>query len=257
MFSVIMFIYLLSSNIYNFEKSNNLSSKKLYLPPPENLRLITFGYKENFADSLWLNWTQNSDVCGKEKIPRDFFEKSFSGYKAKNKGTLDLNLGYSREDRKVCDLSWSFLMLDAITNLAPKFRYAYITGATILSVLVEDHQGAALLYEKGLTMFPWDWKLHYGAAYHYLFELDDIQRAAILLRKAAELGGPEWTLSLASKLYSRAGQAFLGILTLKQYKQHLKSIGDEERIKEVDQRIALLETQLMQQKSSQKDKSAK
>lgn len=231
-------------NIRYFDLTSKDENKKLYIPPPENLNLMTFGYHENFADSLWLRWLQNPEECGKDKISRLSFEKEYEGYKEKNKDVMNLKLGFDRNQRSVCSKGWSFLMLDAITNLAPKFRYSYLIGTTLLSILVEDHEGAALLYEKALKSFPQDWKLYYGAAYHYLYELDDVEKAAEYLRKAGNFGGPEWVFSLAAKLYSKMGKAFLGLTSLKQYRQIIEKEGDLKRLTEIDERISVLEKQL-------------
>ncbi|MCB0391857.1 MAG: hypothetical protein KDD58_11230 [Bdellovibrionales bacterium] len=240
----LLYSALIALNVHDLNQESEGLNKKLFIPPPEQIKLMTFGYHENLADSLWLRWVQNPEECGKEKISRTVFEDNFQGYKEENKGKQDLSLGFDREKRKVCDKGWSFLMLDAVTNLAPKFRYSYLVGTTILSVLVEDHEGAALLYDKALKNFPDDWKLFYGAAYHFMFELDDIERAAKYLRRAGDLGAPHWVYSLASKLYTKSGQVFLGITSLKQYKVYLEKTGETKKIKEIDERISQLESQL-------------
>ncbi len=244
--AILLYVTLVTVNVVYFNKLQVQTQKVLLLPPPKSIKLMTFGYNESFADSLWLSWSQAPEECGKNRILRSQFENDYKGYKSNNKKIVNLDLGYDRNKRKVCSLGWSYLMLDAITNLATKFRYAYLTGTTILSVLVEDHEGAALLYEKALVNFPKDWKLHYGAAYHYLFELDDIPRAARLLKKAGQLGAPQWVFSLSSKLYTKMGQAFLGISSLEQYKVYLKQIGDKDKLKEVDERIQKLKDQIKQ-----------
>ncbi|MCB9026090.1 MAG: hypothetical protein H6625_07225 [Bdellovibrionaceae bacterium] len=246
---LIFLVFLLYStvvieNIRYFNKLETDESPKLYIPPPENINLMTFGYHENFADSLWLRWLQNPEDCGKEKIPRLVFEKEYEGYKSKHKDLYKLDLGFDRNKRKVCDKGWSFLMLDAISNLAPKFRYVYLIGTSILSVIVDDHEGAAIIYEKALKQFPQDWKLYYGAAYHYMYELDDTSKAAEYLRKAGNYGAPSWVFSLASKLYTKSGQAFLGLTSLKQYREIISKTGDLVKLNLIDERISVLEKQL-------------
>ena len=244
MLSTLLYLSLVIVNVIYFNKLKDKADKSLLIPPPENVHLMSFGYAENFADSFWLRWVQNPEECGKGKIARIEFEKNYKGYKGENKNKQDLKLGFDRDLRRVCSKGWAFLMLDAITNLAPRFRYSYLVGTTILSVLVDDHEGAAILYEKALKQFPSDWKFFYGAAYHYLFELDDIEKAAKYLRQAGSLGAPKWVFSLASKLYSKSGQIFLGITSLKQYKAYLEKTGDSTKVKEIDERISKLEAQL-------------
>ena len=242
--AILLYSTLITVNVVFLNENENTEKQLLLIPPPKNIRMMTFGYHENFADSFWLRWIQNPEECGKEKIPRADFEENYAGYMGVNKGKQELNLGFNRNKRKVCAKGWSFLMLDAVTNLAPHFRFAYLMGTTMLSVLVEDHEGAALLYEKALKNFPYDWKLYYRAAHLYLFELDDIEKAAKYLRKAGNYGAPQWVYSLSSKLYSKAGQVFLGITSLKQYKAYLEKSGDEKKLKEIDERISNLESQL-------------
>ena len=77
----------------------------------------------------------------------------------------------------------------------------------MLSVLVDDREGAAALFNKGVQHFPEDWELIYRAAYHELFEMQEPEKAAKLLKKAGERGAPRWVYALSSKLYTKLGQA--------------------------------------------------
>ncbi len=201
-----------------------VDKKKVYVPPPKEMKLMTFGYNESLADSLWLRWIQDFDVCGKQKKSRQEFESESNIY-TKNGETLEL--GFDRDLRDVCGKGWSYRMLDAVTDIAPKFRIAYSVGATSLSVLVDDHEGAKEIYDKATKQFPTDWNIHYKAAYHYMYELDNPEKAAGLLKVAGENGAPRWVKSLAARMFTKTGQLELGIRSLKDYLKILDE--DDER----------------------------
>lgn len=192
-------------------------------PPPEHIEYFHFGFNESMADSLWLRWIQDSDSCQTYLKPVQ---------------KLDTVLGddpLTRNPRhKICDNSWGFKMLDAVTKLAPHFWMPYVAGAITLSVIVEDYEGASILFERGLKMFPDDWMITYRAAYHFLYDRQDVKRAAELLNHAGDIGAPTWVKSLASRLYQKSGQIELGIATLESYKA---TLTDEKAIAEVNKRI--------------------
>ena len=187
----------------------------LTLAPPEQLKHFTFGYNENAADGLWLRVIQDIDVCDAH---------SKTGTKAVTKNILQQTKGEILAPSQ-CDRGWVYRMLDGITELTPRFVAAYTYGAVILSVVVDDREGARLLFEKGVRQFPKKWQIAYGAAYHYLYESQDPKRAAELLVQAGQNGAPPWVFALAARLYTRAGQAFLGQSVLE---QALKQETDQE-----------------------------
>jgi len=236
----------MATNIFYTPGKGELVDKPLFIPPPPGIKFTTFGFNELLADSLWLRWIQSPAECGKGKIPRSVFEKNYTGYKIDQKNMVKLNGGWDRSQKDVCVKGWSFQMLDAITTLAPRFRMPYVSGPIILSVLADDHEGAKILFERAVEQFPLDWKFHYQAAYHYLFELDDVRRAADHLYKASNLGAPQWTKSLAARLYTKVGQAALGIIALKQYRLVIED--DKVALKEVNERLAKLEKILVKSK---------
>ncbi len=171
----------------------------LLIPPPPHIEHFTLGFNEVLSDVFWIRVVQSLDYC--ETIGR---EKKLS----KEMGDI------VHQDTSLCHKGWVFHMLDAITDLTPRFRLPYVVGGTTLSVLVDDREGAKLIFDKGLRVFSEDWGLAYRAAYHYLYELKHPQRAAELLLIAHRNGGPEWLPLLASRLYSKSGRKVLGIIIL-------------------------------------------
>lgn len=234
---------------------NNERNKDSFLAPPELIHHFSLGYHESMADSLWVRWAQDVDLCVKQKKSRENFNTENkiddtlikSKNKAINTELESINISLSQMPKKdVCDEGWSYLILDAITNLAPKFKSPYKLGAPTLSVILEDHMGAKKIFDKGIIQYPDDWSLLYRAAYHYLFELRDLERAAVLLKSAADKGAPDWVNSLAARIYSATGQLELGISTLENY---LKMIKNEGRRKDIELRIANLKKLLAQENS--------
>ena len=191
--------------ITNLKKSEKIELTPTLYPSPIANK-TGFGFENFFADLYWLRLVQNIDFCESE-----------ASNKAVNKGkNLDDILSYELKASR-CNKGWVFQMLDTITDLSPKFRRAYRIGAESLSVAVDDREGARIIFDKGVKQFPGYWELSYSAAYHYLFEFQDPEKAAKLLIKAADSGGPYWFKQMAGTLYGRSGKFLLAETTLKTY----------------------------------------
>ena len=150
------------------------------LLPPSQIKYFTLGYDEVVADGFWLRTIQDFDFC-ENKRPSD-------------KGQI------------VCQKGWVFHMIDAITELAPRFERAYRSGAIMLTVIVNDIDGASRIFDKGMKQFPNDGQLAYAAAYQALFEEKNSDKAARLLVIAGKNGLPPWVFALAGRLQQKSGQ---------------------------------------------------
>jgi hypothetical protein len=203
-------------------------------PPPEYIEYFSFGFPESMSDSIWLRWIQDADNCQTYLKPVETLEKS------------PVNIHDLTDDQrgKNCDSSWSFKMLDAVTRLDRKFLMPYLAGASTLAVLVEDYVGATVLYERGLAEYPDNWLLLYRAAYHYQFDLKDRLKAAELLGRAADHGGPVWLKSLAARLMTEAGEIELGLRTLENYRKSIEDHASKEALELIDKRIRGLKARL-------------
>jgi tetratricopeptide (TPR) repeat protein len=210
-------------------------SRKYLNPPPDYIEHFAFGFSGSMADILWLRWIQDSDYC------QTYGLTAPTAAPAKT----DHSDIFFNPRAKNCDQSWAFKMLDAVTKLAPKFEMPYLAGAMSLSVLVEDYQGASIIFERGVEQFPQNWMLLYRAAYHFLFDRQDYKRGAELLDRAAKAGAPYWLRFLAARAYSRAGQGEVGLDVLRQYRS---TLTDEAQIKEVDVKIAEIQKNLAAEK---------
>lgn len=176
--------------------------KKSFLSPPENLKYFTFGYNDVIASVLWIRLLQDFEYCeGGKYQESDYVRPSEDKVDGVDK-VLDRKLHASK-----CNKGWVYSMLNSITDIQPRFKIAYDTGAVLLSVLVDDREGARLIYDKGLSLYPDDWEMNFRAAYHYLWEMQQPQKAALLFDKAAKLGGPPWIVALSAALFTRVGNA--------------------------------------------------
>lgn len=209
-----------------------IEHEKFLNPPPELIEHFHFGFSESMADSLWLRWIQDSDFCQTYMAP----VQEGTHYMGADDPRLTKNPRH-----RICDNSWGFKMLDAITKLAPRFLMPYEAGGITLAVLIEDYEGATVIFERGIEIYPNDWNLAYRAAYHFLFDKQDLPRAAALLVRAGENGAPEWVKSLAARLYEKSGQLELGVSALEAYKA---TLSEEKSIREVNARIQALKERL-------------
>lgn len=209
------------------------SKPKTFLYPPSDSKYFTLGYRELAADLLWIRVIQDFDICDQSSAALSAPElpPAFTGISP---------AGVERKPSR-CDKGWVYQMINQVTELAPRFRQPYESGATMLSIVVDDREGAFDIYKKGVKQFPERWELHYRLGYHYLYEMHDIPGAAEEMKKAAELGAPDWTYALAGRLYSKAGQAELGISILEEALAKDPEGPGSHRIRE---RLALLKSEL-------------
>lgn len=210
-----MLVFGLRRDSDNFEKVN-----LRLIPPPPHVELFSFGYRDSMADIFWLRVLQDIHIC----------ENAKSG--------MAHQAGQLPQDEPMCRLGWVFKMTDTITTLAPNWKLPYSVGALMLSVVVDDREGATQIFEKGIAKFPTDYNLLYNASYHYIWEEKKPERAAELLLTAAQNGGPGWFYSLAGKLYSQSGKALMAKAVLEDaLKQNLNEQSKKRilaRLKEVD-----------------------
>lgn len=183
--------FLLVVLIFKLDPNKELKTQGKILPPPKGVENVHFGFKEAAADLFWLDFIQHNFECSKYKDP----------------------------DEKHCPQRWGYETLKSASLLAPKLKALYKFGAVQLSVLLDDHEGAADLFDQGLKEYSDDWIINYRAAYLYLEEIKDKEKAAHLMLKAAESGAPFWARSLASRLYDDSGRLELSLRILEDLHQ--------------------------------------
>ncbi len=97
--------------------------------------------------------------------------------------------------------------LQAILDLDPQFRSAYLSGSILLVVLGNRPCDALDILERGIQRYPEDWRLPFQAGYDCFAEIGDPECAARYMTRAASLpGSPPWLPSLAARLLSDSTQ---------------------------------------------------
>jgi hypothetical protein len=184
----IFFCILLAGVTFVLNPSVEYKKESKVLPPPEGVEYFHFGFKESMADLFWLSFIQHSFDCSKYKDPNG----------------------------ELCPYRWGYRTLDAASVLSPKFEVLYVHGAVKLTVLLEDHEGASVLFDRGLEHIKGSWLIPYRAAYLQMIELENHEKAATLLERAAQNGAPYWTRSLAARMYQKSGRLELSFRVLKE-----------------------------------------
>lgn len=199
-----------------FLKENSIQ-RRFYSPPPQYIEHMSFGHRQTIGDALWLRLLQNLDYCG------EAFEVEDEGGPA------------------LCQKGWAFQMLWSISDLDPRFEALYRLGGVILSVVLSDVEGAAQLFDRGVERFPEDWALSYRAAFHFLEEVNDQEKAARLLVQAGQHGAPEWVFSLAARLETERGRAIFAESILL---DALESLPDSRFRGRIEERLEMVRAEL-------------
>lgn len=218
--------------VLNQKIGYNTDIKTVNYAPPNGIKYFLLGYNDIVADSLWIRILQNPDECEMNRSP-----------------VAGPRTGVNRIAN--CKQGWVYHMLDAATDIAPKFRAPYEYGPLFLSVLVDDVEGATLFFEKALRRYPKDWLINYQAATHYMRETGDLKRAAELYETAAKNGAPKWVYALAANLYRKSGQAFAAKMLLEHFlKRAPKDFKFRDRI---EKRLAEANAVLDEEKRKQQE----
>jgi tetratricopeptide (TPR) repeat protein len=143
-----------------------------YLPKGQYLKVAVLGYRQIVADFIWL------------KVLYYFGMRN------------QTNEGFR----------WTYHAVDVLTDLDPKFTFAYQAAGTVLAVWAKQvHESIALLV-KGMHYNPEAWILPFIIGYDYYFELHDRATASRYFQIAAMLpGSPRYLPELATKMTVEAG----------------------------------------------------
>ena len=79
--------------------------------------------------------------------------------------------------------SWMYLRFLSISNLEPNFLKTYTFGGPYLSIIKDDLEGASIIYDKGLSIYPDEFELLNNAAFHYQFEKKDHTKSYEIYKK--------------------------------------------------------------------------
>jgi tetratricopeptide (TPR) repeat protein len=176
----------------------------LYLPKGEYLRLAVLGYRQLAADLIWIKAVQH----------------------------------FGKRDQTTEGYLWAYHAVDVLTDLDPKFSYAYLAGGTILGVWANLVQESITLLTKGMQHNPGVWQLPFFVGYDYFYELRDYASASIYFRIAAGLpGAPEYLPRLAARMTAEAGDPEAALEFLERLYEQMKDERSRaalaKRIKEI------------------------
>lgn len=114
------------------------------------------------------------------------------------------------EHYKGSDLnSWMFIRFKTISELDPYFYQNYLWGGQYLAIVKDDLMGATTLMEKGVKLFPDDYRLNYNLGFTYYFELNNYEKGIQFLDKIkSHPKAPAFIPSLVVKLKVETGFDF-------------------------------------------------
>jgi tetratricopeptide (TPR) repeat protein len=181
-----------------------MAAELTYLPKGEYLKVAVLGYRQVVADLIWL--------------------KAVHLFGARQQTTEGYQVAYHA--------------VDVLTDLDPKFAYAYQAAGANLAVWGNLIPESVAILTKGVEHNPDVWDLPFLLGYDYYFELRDPARAAPHFRRAATLkGAPEYLPRLAARMAVEAGDpdAALEFLQRMYHQQEDPRMreGLERRIREV------------------------
>jgi hypothetical protein len=109
-------------------------------------------------------------------------------------------------------VSWEYAMIHAINTLDPQFSKAYWFGASYVSIFRRDRVGALDILEKWVEVQPLAWASHYKLGFHLFHEMNEPQKGAAELLKAAALPrAPAYLTALGIRLLSESGAQFTAL----------------------------------------------
>lgn len=125
-------------------------------------------------------WNLNDEMLTKFHLGFKRLESSFLWVSTIIESDID---HYKKKDLN----SWMFRRFNSISNLDPKFHENYSFGGVYLSIIKDDIEGAGIIFNKGLKLFPHDYRLLKDASFHFFYESKDYHRAFELTQTIKKL----------------------------------------------------------------------
>jgi hypothetical protein len=102
--------------------------------------------------------------------------------------------------------NWLFLRFNTVSVLDPYFYENYFYGGQFLGIVKDDLYGASKIYDKGLEVYPDDYKLNYNAGFLNYYELDNYEKGLkYLLKIKNNPKAPVFIQSIINKLNVSTG----------------------------------------------------
>ena len=195
-----IFLFVIQTNLDDLQKKKENSDEFFYVPSGEFLKVASLGYNKMLADLYWLKALQHigDNEWGKKGYP------------------------------------YLFPILDLVTDLDPKFEYAYEVGGVVLSVYTDRIAESNKLLKKGVSQDLQAWELPFYLGFNHFYYMEDYEKAAFYMSKAAKTPNrPAYVPRLAARLYVESGSANTALDFLISVKESTK---DERVRKELDRR---------------------
>lgn len=191
----------------------------MHLPQGEWLEAATLGYRNLYAEVLWIR-----------------------------------TLSWFGAHVRHADYRYLAELLSAIVQLNPRAEHAYYMAGAVLPWNTGSTDLSAPLLEKAMQAFPDDWRWPYYQGFNtYWFDHDKAGAGRLLAQAAAKRGAPPSVMRLALRMQSSAGRLDSALLFVEQLlrekqdahiRSQLESLRDtirtEQVLRELDARLASL-----------------
>jgi len=203
---LLMIVLLLGSVSANMQLGSLRSSadaQRIRLPQGEWLVPLSFGYRNLWAEVLWIraiSW--------------------FGGHKT------NANYAYLGE------------LLNAITHLNPRAEHAYYMAGAVLPWNTNNTELSRPLLEKAMRTFPNAWRWPYTRGFNAYWFDNDKETAARLLAKASLLpDAPSLIMRLALRMQASAGRLDTAQIFLQQMMRQKQDAHIHEQLMQLSKRI--------------------
>jgi hypothetical protein len=145
-------------------------------------------------------------------INREFLKIFSIGNKKLISNALWIQTLLESDEEKLSDKythSWMYHRFKTISALDPKFYENYLWGGMYLSIIKDDLEGAAEIYDLGLNYYPDDYNLNYNSGFNLYFEMDNYQAGLPRLEKIQNHPKAPWRIKfLVNKLRFETNKNF-------------------------------------------------
>ena len=202
---ILVFLFVLTFNKVELLKTDSKDAgRRIFVPSSKFLKPAVLGYDSMAAAFYWLKTIQyiGDSTQSKRKYPQ------------------------------------IYPLLNLVTDLDPKFEYAYEVGGVILSVYAKRIEESIALLKKGDKEGLGYWEIPFFIGFNYFYYLGDYDSAARYISKAAQMPRhPAYLPKLAARLYAQAGSPELALDFLQRVYENTQDENVkralEERMKDV------------------------
>jgi len=193
-----------SANMQLGSLRSTVNAQRIHLPQAEWLLPLSFGYRNLWAEVLWV--------------------RVISWFGSKG-GTSDY--AYLNE------------LLQAIVQLNPRAEHAYYMAGTVLPWNTNNTRFSRPLLEKAMRNLPDDWHWPYNRGFNAYWFDGDKQEAARQLARAAQLpGAPPIVMRLALRMQASSGRLDAAQLFLEQMMGEKQDVHIRNQLLQLKQTIA-------------------